>query len=226
MTRLAAPVAGLALALLIGAGALVANAREPRLDRADAAANGSIGSVDMEEIYNASGDPAELEQAARQHEAEGEQRINKIMAVPYLEPNELEEFGALIGKGKMTPEEEKRADALKALNSDRAGELKTLQVQGGALAPAAQARLTHLTELRQTLQSQVRPGLIADFRAQHEGWIGDFRHQQIVALRKEVAKIAKDRGIAHVFDANALVYSVNDLTATVLQRMDKRGEHH
>ena len=58
-------------------------------------------------------DPEELEQAGRQHEAEAAQRINKIMAVPYLEANELEEYGTLIGKAKMTPEEEKRAADLK-----------------------------------------------------------------------------------------------------------------
>ena len=82
-------------------------------------ANGAIGSIDMEEVYNASGSPQELEQAARQHEAEGAQRITKIMAVPYLEHNELEEYGTLIGKAKMTPDEEKRAAVLKGISATK-----------------------------------------------------------------------------------------------------------
>src|SRR2546421_2688918 len=102
MRRLIAPVGAVALALLIGAGALVAHAREPRHDKAETVANGAIGSIDMEELYNASGAPQQLDQAARQHEAEGAQRINKILAVPYLELPELEEYGTLIGKAKLT----------------------------------------------------------------------------------------------------------------------------
>ena len=92
MKRMIGPIGALSLALLIGAGALMAHARQPGANDA------KMGSIDMEEVYNASGAPAELEQAGRQHEAEGAQRINKIMAVPYLEPAELQDYGALIGR--------------------------------------------------------------------------------------------------------------------------------
>ena len=218
-----APAASLALALLIGAGALTAHAGGPRAGAAEAGQGGNIGSIDMEEIYNASGSPQELEQAARKHEAEGAQRINRIMAVPYLEPAELEEFGGIVGKAVATAEDEKRATALKAANDQRAGELGVLQSKANdALSAADKTRLAHLVELRQTLQTQVRPGLLADFRTQHEGWMGDYRHRQIVMLRQEVGKVAKERKIAHVFDAGTLVFSENDLTPTVLQRLAKR----
>jgi hypothetical protein len=69
----------------------------------------------------------------------------------------------------------------------------------------------------------VRPGLVTDFRAQHEAVMSDFRHRQIVQLRQDVAKVAKEKGIAHVFDSGTLIYSVNDLTPLVLQQLSKRA---
>ncbi len=224
MNRWIAPVLVLSVGLLITVGALVAGAKEPRDDSGRAAAGESIGSVDIEDVYNASALAQDLDQAAHGHEAEGAQRINKIMAVPYLEHAELEEYGTLIGKAKQDPEEEKRAAALKSTNDERAAELRGLETkQNAALTAEDKTRMSHLNDLKQTLQNQVRPGLVADFRQQQEGWIADYRHRQILTLRQEVAKVAKEKGIANVFDAGSLVYSVNDLTPIVLQRVAKRG---
>ena len=223
MKRWIYPAGAVIVALLIGCAALTARAKEPRLDGADVVAAGTIGSIDMEEVYNASGAPQELDQAARQHETEGAERINKIMAVPYLESEELQEYGTLIGKTKMTPDEEKRAAALKTASDQCADEVRTLQAKQD-ITPVEKTRHAHLVNLRQTLETQVRPGLIADFRTQHEGWIAEFRHRQLAKLRQDVAKVAKDRHISHVFDSGTLVYSVNDLTPFVLQRLGKRDK--
>jgi len=210
-----------------GVALLAAHRVTPEVRAGDGTPSGTIGSVDMEEVYNASGAPQELDQAGRQHEADGIQRINKIMSVPFLEPAELEEYGTLIGKLKMTPEEEKRAAALKTISDQRAAELRTLETKAnGALTAEEKIRVGHLTDLRVTLQNQVRPGLVADFRTQHDGWLSDYRHHQIVALRQEVAKVAKEKHIDHVFDSGTLVFSMNDLTPTVLQRVAKRNGRH
>lgn len=217
MKRMIAPIGALALALLIGAGALMAHAGQP-------AADVKIGSIDMEEVYNASGAGQELEQAGHQREVDGTQRINKIMAVPYLEAKELEEYGSLVGKTELTPEEEKRAAALKAVNDGRVAELGLLQAKpNNQLNAQDQARIGHLEELKRLLQTQVRQGLIADFRTQQEGWLQEYRHRQLVQIRQEVAKLAKEKGIAHVFDATTLIYSANDLTPEMLKRVSKRG---
>lgn len=225
MKRWILPVGALMLALLIGGGALVAQAKEPRKIPAEGEAIGTLGSVDMEEIYNASGGPQDLDQAARQHEIEGEKRISKLLSVPFLERAELEAYGTLIGKVQLTPEDEKKSASLKSENDKRATELSTLQTKANdALTAEDRARMSHLTDLRQVLETQVKPGLIADFGRQHEGWVADYRRRQLVMLRQDVAKVAKSRGIAHVFDAGTLVYSVNDLTPTIIQQLKKRGQ--
>ena len=221
MNRHYLPIGVIAVTLLIGAGSLMAHAREPHVD---AAPTGAIASVDMEEIYNSSGASAELEAAARQHSADGEQRIRRILSAPYLEINELQEYGELIGKVKLTPEEEKRATAIHKMSEDRIAEMAALQTKpADQLLPADRTRIAHLQELKRTLDSQIQPGLVADFRAQNEGWIAEFRHKQYVQLRDQVGKVAKERGITHVFDTTALVYSVNDLTSTVIQRIGKHS---
>jgi hypothetical protein len=225
MKRWILPVGALMLALLIGIGALVAQAKEPKGIVAEGDAIGTLGSVDMEEIYNASGGPQDLDAAARQHEIEGEKRIQKLLSVPFLERAELEEFGTLIGKAQLTPDEEKKSLALKQESDKRGIELRALQVKpDDALKPEDKTRMNHLSELRQTLETQVKPGLIADFSRQQEGWVTDYRRRQLVLLRQDVAKVAKSKGIAHVFDAGTLVYSVNDLTPTVVQQVKKRAQ--
>ena len=226
MKRYIAPMCVLVLGFIVGAGALVAHAKEPRAPIADTPAAGSLGSVDMEDIYNAVGGPQELDQAGRQDEADGIKKINRIMTVPYLEAPELEEYGTLVGKKALTPQEEARASALKNTSDMRATELRALETKADALQPAEKTRLSHLTDLRVTLQNQVRPGLVADFRVQHDGWLAEFKHRQIAALRLEVAKVAKEKHIDHVFDAGTLVFSVNDITAAVLQHLGKRGAKH
>lgn len=224
MKRMIAPIGSLGLALLIGVGAMVAHAMQPENAKQDPVFGAKLGSIDMEEVYNASGAPTELEQAGRQHEAEGSQRINKIMAVPYLEAAELQDYGALIGKAQVTPEDEKKAAALKTVNDGRAAELGVLEGKPkDGLNAQDLARIAHLEELKRTLQNQVRPGLVADFRTQQEGWLQEYRHRQFMLLRQEVAKVAKEKGIAHVFEASTLVYSINDLTPAMLQRISKRA---
>ena len=42
-------------------------------------------------------------------------------------------------------------------------------------------------------------------------------------IRTVVGQVAKEKGVEHVFDVNALVYSSNDLTAAVLQKVARRG---
>ncbi len=228
MNRMVGSVGSLGLALLIGAGAVMAHGRQLGAAPAPAPAPApTIGSIDMEEVYNASGAPRELAMAAHQREAEGVQRINKLMAAPYLEAQEVEEYGALIGRAVPSPEEEKRSAALKAVNDGRAAELADLQSKANAALNAqGAARMAHLNDMKHILQTQVRPGLVADLRSQQEGWIQEFRHRQIVQLRQEIAKVAKEKGIAHVFDATTLVYSTNDLTPLVVKRVSKQAGKH
>ncbi|HLJ56192.1 MAG TPA: hypothetical protein VKT77_14220 [Chthonomonadaceae bacterium] len=223
MKRMIAPIGAIALALLVGAGAMWAQAKQPDDEKQDVVAGGKIGSVDMEDVYNASGAPQDLERAAHQHEIEGEQRINKIMAVPYLEQAELEEYGALIGKASLTPDEEKRFAAIKALNDNRAAELAGLVAKPNP-APQDAARITHLNDLKRTLQNELRPQLIADFRAQNDSMMQEYRHRQIAQLRQEVGRVAKDNGLAHVFDSGTLVYTSVDITKDVIQRMANKSK--
>ena len=51
--------------------------------------------------------------------------------------------------------------------------------------------------------------------------VASFRQQQSAELRKVVATVAKAKGFKHVFDADAMAYSVNDLTTAVIQKLPK-----
>ena len=73
------------------------------------------------------------------------------------------------------------------------------------------------------LLDSIYPYWQEDARAQQSERVEAFRRVQIGRLRAVVGKVASERGIAHVFDATALVYSANDVTPLVVQRAGKRA---
>jgi hypothetical protein len=109
--------------------------------------------------------------------------------------------------------------SFKETSDKRAEELKTLQTKVD-LTDQERARLTQLTQARQRVE-QMLPDLQADFRAQQTSFLEAYRHKQYANLRVEVGKVAKERGITHVFDTNSLVYSANDLTPLMLQKLKR-----
>jgi Skp family chaperone for outer membrane proteins len=90
------------------------------------------------------------------------------------------------------------------------------------LNQAQTARLQELIEQQRAL-AQVMPGIQEAARLQQSDRAAAFRREQLQQLRGVVAQVAREKGFANVFDANALVYSTNDLTSFVLQKLNKRA---
>lgn len=214
------PLSVLAMSLLIGGTALLANKPiEVQRNNTD-----TLARVDMEQIYFASGAHIDLDQAAQKNEADGANRLRVIFSAPYLDQMELEEFGSLVGKQKPEKKDEERMGQLKQLSDNRATELRKLETKAdNTLTNEEKRRMKQLQETKRLLEENIRPVLIADFRSQHQNWITDYRRKQITDLSNEVGKIAKDKGYNHVFSSEALVYSSNDITALVLQKLPKRA---
>src|SRR5436309_441176 len=105
MFRTPAPQATLfALVLLIGAGVTV-YARQPKSDAPNPQSpllTGQVACVDMERVYAASGGPEQLAQHATEIALEVTQHLKDLKAVPLLDQNELQEYGALVFKASKT----------------------------------------------------------------------------------------------------------------------------
>src|SRR5579871_5312516 len=205
-------VGSLALALLLGVGAMVVHAREN-----DAPQNGVIGMVDMDRVYNASDAPMQMAKQAALIEAEAQKRLDSIAAVPQLNAMELQEYGNLLGKAQPTPDEQNRIKELKALSDRRNDEFRMLQMKPN-LTPDESKRLKELQQQSRLLE-RVMPGLQADLRADVLDREESVKRGLIAQLRGEVAKVAQEKKLGHVFDTTALVYSTNDITQAVIQRV-------
>lgn len=209
-------IGALALALLMGAGTVVSHAHDDDTAKSPPC---DIGMVDMERIYNASEAPAEFLKEADQIEGEAQKRIDGMMLVPALTPNELKEYGELIGKNAPDAAQQKRIDDLKKLSDNRVDELSKLQTSNN-LGAQEKARMQELIKDRRVAEQFIQV-IQEGFRRQALEREDGVKRTQLAQLRAEVAKVAKEKKISHVFDINALVYSTNDLTQPVIQKLDK-----
>lgn len=208
-------IGSLTLALLLGVGAMVVHARV----KEDPQANDGIGVVDMDRVFSASDAPNQLAKQSAQIEAEAQKRIDSFLAVPQLNPKELDEYGGLIAIAQPTPDQQNRIKDLKALSDKRSDDFHALQMKANLTAEEG-VRLKEL-QVQSRLLERIMPGLQSDLRAQAMDREETVKRGLIAQLRGEVSKVAQEKKILHVFDSNALIYSANDITQIVVQRVSK-----
>ncbi len=214
-------VSMLSLALLVGGGAMIVHAGPHASAPADG--NESMGLVDMERLYGASDMPLVLAQKSAQLAAEAQKRLETIAAVRFLDAKELQEYGDLAAKIQPDASQQARAKELKSLSDMRSAELDTLNIKKAEdLTPADKTRMRALVEMSHLLE-RVLPSLRDDLLQDQAERVQVVRRDQISQLRVLVGQVAREKGILHVFDVNALVYSSTDLTPLVLKKL-KNGQ--
>lgn len=213
----------LTLALLIGCGSMMSNARQASENKVGVESGGSIGVVDMDKIYSASGSPDLVLQKSLELDADAQQRVNNVAAAPYLTDQERDEYVDLCSKFQLTDEQGVRLKALRSGSDLRSGDLAILQTKKETLTPDEQRKMRELTAQKRLLDN-LMPNIANVARLEKAERLDLFRHDQIVKLREIVAQSAKQRGVSHVFDSNSLTYSTNDLTELVIQKLNKRAK--
>ena len=208
-------VALLALALLVGGGAMVVHAIPGH-----AAGDGNeMAVVDIERLYNSSDLPQVLAQKAAQLGAQAQERLDALADAKFLDAKDLQEYGDLIAKVQADAAQLARAKELKALSEARADELSKLQIkQADMLTPKDRMRMQSLVEMSHLID-RVLPSVQSDLAQDQTERLRAIRRDQIAQLRTIVGTVAREKGIAHVFDVNAMVYSSTDLTPLVLKKL-------
>jgi Skp family chaperone for outer membrane proteins len=210
--------------MLLGAGTFVGYARERADDTKSAAQTAdSTAVVDMERLYEVAGGPLQLEQKDMELTAAIEQRLDKLGGVAYLDQKDLQDYVTLLGKQNPTEADQAQIRTLETRSGQCADELQKLQrLPDVQVTPDNKARMRELNS-RQQFINQRMPGIRMAFLSQKNAVLDAYRRDQLAAVRAEVAKTAKEKGIAHVFDVTAMVYASNDLTQAVTQRLNKRA---
>jgi Skp family chaperone for outer membrane proteins len=212
-------VALLALALLVGGGAMVVHAIPGRTAAGDGPGGDNIAVVDIERLYNSSDLPMVLAQKSAQIAAQAQERVDALGDARFLDAKELQEYGDLISKVQPDAAQQTRIKELKALSNQRSTELSTLNVKPAEVLTAAdKTRMRALVEMSHLLE-KVLPSVQNELAQDQSDRLRAIRRDQITQLRAIVGQVAKEKGVLHVFDANALVYSANDLTPLVLKKL-------
>ena len=224
-----ATVGTLALALLVGVGALMSHARQSD-DSGPASTGavhndvGAIGMVDLEKIYDASEFPAQFANSAAQIEADAQTRIQSMAAVSQLSEAELREYGELVGLKNPDAKQKVRMDELRDFNDKRSSHLRDVQQKPDATLTPEDRKLMASSVIQKRQFDRIMALLQADLRQQIGEREESVKRGLIGRLRVEVGKVAKEKKIQHVFDSSAMVTSTNDLTAAVIQRITRKPD--
>lgn len=182
-----------------------------------------VAVVDMGRLYDQSSAPKEYERNEIEVAQDADKRMKLLGGIEYLEPAEIQEFLGLVGKFTPTPQETERIGAMQTLSNTRAAELRAIQTKEAAsLTPQDKKRLQTLVDASRNFRNIYLPNLEAQIRSSAMARAQTFRVQQMGELRAAVGKYAKEKGIQHVFDNGTLVYSQNDITDKVIERVKKK----
>lgn len=198
-----------------------------RMGRADepqapSAQLNNVAIIDMTRLYDQSSAPQAFEQNYMQVMQEAEKKMKALEGVEQLQGVEIQEYVTLVGKFAPTEAEQKRMQTLKELSQTRATELQTLQTkEPSALTPEDKKRLQALFNTSRNYRDRELPNLLEQLRTISSLKTQSFKAEQITQLRKAVGKYAKEKGIQHVFDNTVLIYSPNDITERVLEKLKK-----
>ena len=180
-----------------------------------------IAVVDMNRLYNASGAPKEYDRKFAEVTDDAQRRLKLISDVSQLNPNELQEFVTLAGGVAPTEADQKRLKELQALSDQRVADYRVLQGKTGA-TPAENSQMRAFSEQDRLFHDQLLPNIRDGFRQYLTNRMEEFRASQMAQIRAVVGQVAKQKGVTHVFDSAVLVYCENDLTAAVLQKLNKK----
>lgn len=206
-------VVAFGLVLLVGAGTLAVRARD------NTPSFPVVAMVDMNRLFQASDAPQKLAQKTAELEQQALQKLQQIDNAAFLPLPELQELIRLLARATPGPEEQVRLKQLQEAAERHARRFQML-TDRGALSDAERKELADLTA-RQRQMAQILPRIREDLQADVAARVDAVRRELYARLREVVGQVAREKGITQVFSAEALVYSVNDLTPQVIQKLKK-----
>jgi Skp family chaperone for outer membrane proteins len=207
------------IAIVSAALTVIGGAVAPRAKAADAPA--AFGSVDVNKLQSGYNKLSDIKSRVKQIGDDFSARLKTQANYDMLSLDEQRQLGALLGRTPASDQEKATIGSLENKSSHDSQELATLQQKPAAqLTDSDKARLTALTTEHQNGQQalqQISDEYQNDFNAQQEKISSDLTDQ----LRAAIAQVAKERGLAVVFDSSVAIYSANDITDDVLKRLNK-----
>jgi Skp family chaperone for outer membrane proteins len=196
----------------------VANTHAASADPA-AAATSQIGSVDLQRIQSGYAKRQELTDQIDAIKTQLSDRLKRQSASDMLSADQQNQLGTLLAKAPPTDADTAAIAQLENQSSHDTQEMATLQ-QKADLTDADKLRLNVLVAEHQAGQQALQT--ISDNYTDQLNTEGDKVEADFSAkVRAAIGTVAKEHGLAVVFDAQLALYTANDITDEVLAHLNK-----
>jgi Skp family chaperone for outer membrane proteins len=186
---------------------------------AQAAAVSAFGSVDLGKVQAGYSKRGDLEKGIADINNRLSQQFKVQSASDMLPADKQKQLGVLLSKPNPTDPDRAQIAALQAQSSHDAADLADLQQKQNP-TDTEKARLNLLTAQQQAAHAALQQ-INQDYTDQFNEAKDKISVQYTDAVRAAIAAVAKDRGLAVVFDSSVAIYSTNDITDDVIKRLNK-----
>ena len=206
----------LSAALMIGAGPYVVNAARVAADP------NARATIDLRQVYEESEAKQVADAKTGVFARKLDQKFGELGQMPFLTPEALRDLSLILAKETPSAEETKKAADLRTEAEKRTSEANGLaQKKDADLTAADRNRMRELNQMR-----PVHAQTMAKIQGLYQQLVNEENEKNeragMSAVRGVVSKLAKDKGIAEVFDTTSMVVAPVDLTKDALEKVQAK----
>ena len=191
----------------------------PPARAADAPAAVLFGSVDLQKIESGYSKKAAYDQQLQQLQQKLGGYLQQQGSFAMLSKADQTQLGVLLAKPAPTAQDTAQINALEAKSTQAAQQLTTLQQEQNP-AQADKDQMAQLTQLQKDGQAALQDQSTA-YQAQVQQESDQLSQQFAADVKTAISAVARQRGLAVVFDSQVALYTANDITDDVLKTLNK-----
>lgn len=183
-------------------------------------AAGGFGMVDLKRVVDEYEQrktlESQLQQMRDQMRAKLQWRANNLL----LEEAEITEYESLASITNPTDQQKQRMQQIEQKSQQLNQELSQLRQKNPPSEQEVQ-RINQLTAI-ENRNKEILMRMQDEFEQQLNTRRDEMINQMLQDIRKAVAAIAQEKGLAVVFDSTQVLYASNDITSDVIKRLNKK----
>jgi len=178
----------------------------------------TFGSVDLQKVANSYTKRSAAQDQLGQLANQLDQTYSTQAANSMLSADQQKQLGNLLLKQNKTAADQAQIQTLESQSQKDAQALAALQ-QKKDLTDADRTQLAQLTDEQQN-GAQALQAVQDDYRQRLEQQNQQLNQQSLDEIRDAVASVAKQKGLTVVFDASVAIYTANDITQAVINKLN------
>ena len=205
--------------LAVAALALTGTVTSAPVRAAEAPVGVPFGSVDVQKVLAGYTKKASYDQQIQQTQARLAGYMQQQSNSPMLSKADQDQLGALLAKPSPTDQDTAAISQLQAKSTAAVQSLATLQQKPNP-TDADKAQLADLLK-QQDAGKAALDATYKGYQDQVQKANDDLSQKLSAEVKAAIVEVAKQKGLAVVFDAQIAIYTANDITDDVVKRLNK-----